>query len=82
MFTSDDHMGSTVIDLEDRFFSERWRGYGEKKPTERRRLWAPCSLFPQGELSVLVELLTFAETRLAPFDKGWPVERCDPPPLV
>jgi hypothetical protein len=68
-------MGSTLIDLEDRYFSQRWRDCDRKKPVERRSLWAPSSLFPQGQLSVLVEVLTAAEGRLPPFDKGWPVER-------
>jgi hypothetical protein len=72
-FTGDDHIGSTMIDLEDRWFSQAWQSHPrEKRPLEWRELWSPASMFPQGRLSVLVELLPAAEASLVP---PWPVER-------
>ena len=47
---SDDLIGSTTIDLEDRIFSERWkRDLSARPPVEWRNLYSPLSKHPQGE---------------------------------
>ena len=72
-FGPDALIGSTFIDLEDRWFSGRWQALDPaKRPVEARPLWAPTSLFPQGTLSMLVEIMTPGEAHMAPV---WPVER-------
>ena len=48
--------GSTFIGLEDRWFSARWQALDPAKRPVEARLWAPTSLFPQGTLSMAVEM--------------------------
>jgi hypothetical protein len=64
----DDHIGSTFIDLEDRWFSPKWRNSSDRsnRPLEWRQLWSPSSLFPQGKLECLVEILPRSEANLFP----------------
>ena len=50
-------IGSTEIDVENRLFSQEWNEM-EPKPVERRYLWSPCSLAPQGKLELWLELLS------------------------
>ena len=50
-------IGSTSIDLESRLLSQEWIEM-VPKPVERRYLWSPASLAPQGKLEMWVEVLT------------------------
>lgn len=45
---SDDLIGMTYIDVEDRFFSELFRSYNNKTPIEQRRLSHPSTELCQG----------------------------------
>ena len=42
-------IGSTSIDLESRLLSQEWIEM-DPKPLERRYLWSPASLAPQGKV--------------------------------
>eukprot|EP00033_Pygsuia_biforma_P002484 GCRY01002754.1.p1 GENE.GCRY01002754.1~~GCRY01002754.1.p1 ORF type:complete len:1277 (-),score=458.89 GCRY01002754.1:265-4095(-) len=57
---SHDLIGSTVVDLEDRFFSESWKAM-MNKPLEHRTLWSPNSSNPQGKLQMWIEILEAEE---------------------
>jgi len=50
-------IGSTSIDLESRLLSQEWLEM-VPKPVERRYLWSPASLAPQGKVEMWVEVLT------------------------
>lgn len=51
----DDLIGSTSIDLEDRFFTPTWTELSDK-PIEFRRLYHKSSTLPQGVLKCWVEI--------------------------
>eukprot|EP00941_MAST-03F_sp_MAST-3F-sp1_P004856 g4856.t1 len=68
--TFDDIIGTTIIDLEDRWFNQDWQKLGldfatderyQPKPLNTRTLWTPSSSNPQGYLDMWVEILTPAE---------------------
>jgi len=72
---SDVMIGSTTIDLEDRWFSHRWQALGQAnqttkryapKPVEMRPLMTPLSSVPQGTLKLWVDIMTMPETSLYP----------------
>ena len=46
-----------VWQIESRLLSQEWLEM-DPKPVERRYLWSPASLAPQGKLEVWVEILT------------------------
>ena len=50
-------IGSTAVDLESRLLSQEWIEM-VPKPVERRYLWSPASLAPQGKLEMWIEVLT------------------------
>ena len=84
MITSDDFIGRTVIDLEDRLFDSRWGNLGQEeesdtryrpKPVEERSLWSSTSKVSQGTLRCWVDILTPAEAARYP-----PVDISKPPP--
>ena len=50
-------IGATSIDIESRLLSQEWIEMAPK-PVERRYLWSPASLAPQGKLELWVEILT------------------------
>ena len=89
-FGSDDLIGRTVIDLEDRWFDERWQKVGEQtydpdaegggrwyaKPLENRPLFMPTSALPQGNLECWVDILEPGEAAaFAPDDVALPPEQ-------
>ncbi|KAJ5067739.1 c2 calcium-dependent membrane targeting [Anaeramoeba ignava] len=63
--TSDDLIGVTTIDLENRWFCDEWKNMNPK-PIEYRTLWAPTSRNPQGKLEMWIEILTEEEARNTP----------------
>lgn len=76
---SDDLIGSTIIDLEDRWFDKRWQELGREnrndnpetirwdtKPVERRLLYVPSSNNAQGVLECWVDILTPPEATAFP----------------
>ncbi|OQR97039.1 hypothetical protein THRCLA_07103 [Thraustotheca clavata] len=63
----DDLIGSTKLDLEDRFFDKNWQKMGRDfqtterwgpKPVEQRTLLIPTSKAPMGQLRLWVDILT------------------------
>jgi len=77
----DDMIGKTVIDLEDRWFDEKWRNLGKEnqvdeegkmrwatKPLERRSLYVPTSHSPQGNLECYVDIMPNAIAEMYPSD--------------
>ena len=52
----DDLIGSTSVDLEQRYFSQDWNS--DEKPIEYRQLYHPSSMVSQGVLRCWIEILT------------------------
>jgi len=82
-FGSDDLIGRTVIDLEDRWFDKRWVAMGQGKevdntswqlkPLEKRTLHIPTYKQGQGVLECFVDILRPEEaTAYPPFDISLP----------
>ena len=94
LFTGDDHIGSTFIDLEDRWFSPRFRANAFARspsaaspsaasfsatasgPVEVRQLWSSQSLFPQGSLSLFVDIAPTSAARMGKMPR-WKVRLLD-----
>ncbi|OQR80945.1 myoferlin-like protein [Achlya hypogyna] len=67
----DDFIGATTIDLEDRWFDDRWQTLGNTaegtfKPIETRQLYAPSSVCPQGSLRMWMDILTPTQAAMSP----------------
>ena len=65
-YNFDDLLGSTVIDLEDRYYNYKWRKLNinnNKQPVETRFLWNPNYSIPNGTLSLWVDILSEDEAR-------------------
>lgn len=82
--SGDDLIGKTLIDLEDRWFDERWREMGKihqtdtyfrPTPIEQRSLQIPTSTVSQGTLNLWVDFLTPPEAK-----KYAPLKIEKPPP--
>jgi len=71
----DDLIGKTVIDIEDRWYSEAWRNL-QKKPVETRSLWSPQSTVSQGKVRLWMELVPPADA------KKYPLIDIAPPPQM
>jgi len=54
-FFGDELIGKSVLDLDDRFFSQQWSAI-EKKPIEYRDLYHPTSTVTQGVIKMWVEI--------------------------
>ncbi|CAM9189853.1 unnamed protein product, partial [Laminaria digitata] len=79
-FGPDDLIGQTVIDLEDRWFSQEWHDlerqdplacerretHGPYKPLEVRDLTVPTSSSPQGQVMMWIDILTLQQARRYP----------------
>jgi hypothetical protein len=62
---TNDKIGTTYIDLENRFFNVEWRSY-DLKPVENRTLKLPTSSMSCGKVELWVEIMTPAESREVP----------------
>ena len=62
-----DMIGSTVIDIENRYFSNEWRQI-DPKPIEFRNLWTPTSSNPQGKLKLWIEIMTEMQAKKTPIE--------------
>ena len=51
----DDLIGTTIVDLEDRYFMPEWRAINDK-PIEYRQIYHPSSGVSQGVLKMWVEI--------------------------
>jgi len=78
---SDDLIGRTVVDLEDRWFDDTWQKLGEHtrcstpgavrwsaKPVEIRPLYTPSQQQPQGHVELWVDILAANEAGVFPPD--------------
>ncbi|CAK4152774.1 unnamed protein product [Aphanomyces euteiches] len=74
----DDFIGATTIDLEDRWFDDRWRTMGNLsegtfRPVETRQLYTPASVVTQGSLRLWLDILTPTEASMShPVDISLP----------
>jgi hypothetical protein len=59
----DDLIGSTVIDIEDRWFTPEWRAL-KKKPVESRTLRNPTSALSQGKITLWMDILTPQDAKI------------------
>jgi hypothetical protein len=66
LISFDDCIGTTVIDLEDRVFEQRWNAIGKEyqtndrfapRPIEERTLWSPTSTTSQGTIRTWVDII-------------------------
>ena len=57
-----DLVGSTQIDIENRWFNQEWRAH-DLKPAERRTLKLPGSSMSQGKIQLWVDILTPQEAK-------------------
>ncbi|ETW06932.1 hypothetical protein H310_03043 [Aphanomyces invadans] len=81
---TDDFIGETIIDLEDRWYHRAWQdigfkhpqldGSGTLKPIEHRHLWTGKESTSQGSLQLWVDILTPAQAAL------YEVVNIEPPP--
>jgi len=55
-FDADDLIGETEIDVEDRWYSSKWRNL-KYIPVETRNLYHPSSSMAQGKVRLWVEIL-------------------------
>lgn len=61
----DDFIGGTKIELEDRFFSGKWRKM-TYKPIEKRTLWDINTELAQGTINLWIEMLTPEQAKRIP----------------
>ncbi|KAF0699652.1 Aste57867_9797 [Aphanomyces stellatus] len=81
---TDDFIGETIIDLEDRWYHKAWQDIGFKhpkldgsgclKPIEHRHLWTGKESTSQGSLQLWVDILTPAQSAL------YELVNVEPPP--
>ena len=72
----DDSIGTTSIDLEDRYFSPEWQSI-EEKPIELRSLYHPSSAIAQGTVRMWVEIHSLQAGPLNEVKK-WDIKPTDP----
>jgi len=75
VFGFDTLVGTGIIDLENRWFSKKWRAL-QPKPVEQIALRLPTSKLPQGKVSLWVDIMSNAESTSSPFYDISP-----PPPI-
>jgi len=62
----DEIIGTTIIDLEDRWFSEIWRKWQGLRPIERRTLWSPYATSGQGFVGCWLDIFDRETARKNP----------------
>ena len=67
-------MGTTCIDIEDRWFTKEWKRL-RNKPVERRTLKSPYSSYSQGKLEMWCDIFDETQIKLHP-----PIPIKPPPP--
>ena len=72
----DDSIGTTSIDLEDRYFSPEWQSI-EEKPIELRSLYHPSSSIAQGTVRMWVEIHSLSAGPLTEIKK-WNIQPLPP----
>jgi len=65
--STDDLIGETKIDLENRFYNKEWKSM-KFHPIEYRTLWTPSSTNPQGQWKMWVDVLTVDEASKIPIE--------------
>jgi len=72
----DERIGETVIDLEDRWFNQKWQGLAGrgKMPIETRALWSPLATSAQGFVTCWLDIYDNATARKNP-----PINIAPPP---
>lgn len=60
----DDLIGTTVIDLDDRFFTPEWAAM-EEKPVEQRQLYHPSTMLSQGLIEMWLDIIPANKTGTA-----------------
>eukprot|EP01121_Diplochlamys_sp_Union-15-3_P000814 TRINITY_DN10677_c0_g1_i1.p1 TRINITY_DN10677_c0_g1~~TRINITY_DN10677_c0_g1_i1.p1 ORF type:complete len:370 (-),score=70.08 TRINITY_DN10677_c0_g1_i1:33-1142(-) len=64
-YSKDDLIGTTIIDLGNRWFDPSWQSL-KRKPIESRTLWNPSSSHSQGSLEMFVDILTESDAAANP----------------
>lgn len=65
LLKNDDLIGETIIDLENRHFSKKWRSL-KQKPIETRVLRQPTSSLPRGKIRLWLELIPLESIEKTP----------------
>lgn len=57
MLLSNELIGKTIVDVENRFFSKKWQKLKNNVPIEIRDIYSPLSKLSRGRLSMWLEIM-------------------------